>query len=70
MEEHLAHQDEKRDRREREINHRRDAVASNLMQAGVTAEKQKCADQVDRNEGDRNRHAGKQQNRRAAEKQQ
>ena len=40
------------------------------MQAGVAAEKQKRADQVDRDERDRDRHAGKQQDRRAAEKQQ
>ena len=39
MEEHLAHQDEKRDRRQREIDHRRDAVARNLMQAGIATEK-------------------------------
>ena len=40
------------------------------MQAGIATEKQECADQVDRDEGDRDRHAGKQQDRRAAEKQQ
>jgi len=37
------------------------------MQAGVAAEKQERADQVDRDEGDSDRHAGKQQSRRAAE---
>jgi hypothetical protein len=59
MEEHLAHQNEKRDRCQREVDHGRDAVARDLMQAGIAAKKQKCTDQVDRDEGDRDRHAGK-----------
>ena len=44
VKQHLAHQDEERDRRQRKIDHRGDAVAQHLVQAGIAAEKQHRAD--------------------------
>ncbi len=56
VEQHLAHQDEKRNRRQAEIERRGDAVARDLLQPGLAAEKQDGADNIDRDEGDRDRH--------------
>ncbi len=69
MEEHLAHQNEKRNRCQREIDHRCDAVAGDLVQAGIAAEKQNGADQVDGNERNCHRHSGKEKGRGTAEEQ-
>jgi hypothetical protein len=50
VEQDLAHQDEQRNRRQREIDDRHDAVAHNLEESGLAAEKQPGADDVDSDE--------------------
>ena len=50
MEEHLAHQHEQRNWRQREIDDSRGAVPEHLAQAGIAAEKQDRPDDVDRHE--------------------
>ena len=55
VKQHLAHQHEQRDRRQREVDDRSHAVARDLREADVAAEKQHGADQVDRDERDRDR---------------
>ena len=57
VEQHLAHEDEERDRREREARHRADAVARELHQARFAAEEQPRAQQVDHQERERDRQA-------------
>jgi len=66
VKQHLAHQDEQRDRRQREIHHRGDAVARQLLQARLTTEKQVGADDVDSEEREGDREAEKHQHGRAA----
>ena len=61
VEQHLAHQHEERDRRQREAHHRADAVARQLRQARLAAEPEPGAEQVDREERERDRQAEEEQ---------
>ena len=70
MEENLAHQNEQRDWRQREIHHGRGTVPDHLTEAGIAAEKQDSPDDIDRDKREGDGHADEEQNRGAAEKQQ
>src|SRR6516225_5793990 len=53
VEKDLAHQNKERDGGERKIHHGGDAVANELVHAGIATEKQCRADEVDGDEGER-----------------
>jgi hypothetical protein len=69
MEQHLAHQDEQRNRRQREAGDRLHAVARELHHAGVAAEEDRGAEQVDGKKSEPDRQAEEHQGGRAAQQQ-
>ena len=61
MKQHLAHQDEERDRNERELRDRELLVANHLLQTGIAAEDQIRADDIDGEEDESDGKRGEQQ---------
>ena len=55
--EQLAHQQEHRDRHQREVGHRAEAVVDHLLDAGAAAHEERRGDDVGDEEADRHRHA-------------
>jgi hypothetical protein len=65
--EELAHQQEHRDRYQREVGHRAEAVVDHLLDACCAAHEQSRAEHVGDEEADRHRHAQPDQAERGAE---